>query len=64
MRRCSCLNVNGKRVLGAGVCGDVSWLMLLRVLAGKGYDKQLKEILDAEILPVVDEFNNQLNNGN
>ncbi|XP_028985727.1 sperm acrosome associated 6 [Betta splendens] len=29
---------------------------------GKGYDQQLKEILDAEILSVVEEFSNQLNN--
>ncbi|KAM7382713.1 hypothetical protein PAMP_002432 [Pampus punctatissimus] len=29
---------------------------------GKGYDKQLKEILDAEILPMADEMDKQLNN--
>ncbi|KAK2910394.1 sperm acrosome membrane-associated protein 6 [Channa argus] len=29
---------------------------------GNGYDKQLKEILDAEILPIAEEFDNQLNN--
>ncbi|XP_026149269.1 sperm acrosome membrane-associated protein 6, partial [Mastacembelus armatus] len=28
----------------------------------KGYDKQLKEILDAEILPIVEEFDKKLNN--
>ncbi|XP_047455256.1 sperm acrosome associated 6 [Mugil cephalus] len=28
---------------------------------GKGYDSQLKEILDAEILPLVEEFENMLN---
>ncbi|XP_053183512.1 sperm acrosome associated 6 [Scomber japonicus] len=28
---------------------------------GKGYDKQLKEILDAEILPMAQEFNKKLN---
>lgn len=30
---------------------------------GKGYDKQLKEILNAEILPMVEEFDGKLNNG-
>ncbi|XP_026227522.1 sperm acrosome membrane-associated protein 6 isoform X2 [Anabas testudineus] len=30
---------------------------------GEGYDVQLKEILDAQILPLVEEFDNQLNNG-
>ncbi|XP_071326818.1 sperm acrosome membrane-associated protein 6 isoform X3 [Trachinotus anak] len=39
---------NNKRVIEAG-----------RV--GKGYDKQLKELLNAEILPMVEEFNNRLN---
>eukprot|EP00064_Thunnus_orientalis_P009172 superscaffoldBa00001150_g9195 len=29
---------------------------------GKGYDKQLKEILDAEILPMAEEFDKKLNN--
>ncbi|XP_062278977.1 sperm acrosome associated 6 [Scomber scombrus] len=29
---------------------------------GKGYDKQLKEILDAEILPMAQEFDKKLNN--
>ncbi|KAE8288642.1 hypothetical protein D5F01_LYC12517 [Larimichthys crocea] len=29
---------------------------------GKGYDKQLKEILNAEILPMVEEFDGKLNN--
>ncbi|KAM3873391.1 sperm acrosome membrane-associated protein 6 [Diretmus argenteus] len=29
---------------------------------GKGYDKQLKKILDAEILPMVGEFDGKLNN--
>ncbi|XP_019948375.2 sperm acrosome membrane-associated protein 6 isoform X2 [Paralichthys olivaceus] len=28
---------------------------------GKGYDKRLKELLDAEILPLVEEFENKLN---
>ncbi|XP_040899791.1 sperm acrosome membrane-associated protein 6 [Toxotes jaculatrix] len=28
---------------------------------GKGYDKQLKELLDAEILPMVEEFDKRLN---
>ena len=30
---------------------------------GKGYDKQLKELLDGEILPMVEEFDKKLNNG-
>ncbi|KAG8010169.1 hypothetical protein GBF38_014370 [Nibea albiflora] len=30
---------------------------------GNGYDKQLKEILNAEILPIVEEFDEKLNNG-
>lgn len=30
---------------------------------GKGYDIQLKEILGAEILPLVEEFDQKLNNG-
>lgn len=29
----------------------------------KGYDKQLKEILNAEILPLADEFDQKLNDG-
>ncbi|KAK1895211.1 Sperm acrosome membrane-associated protein 6 [Dissostichus eleginoides] len=29
---------------------------------GKGYDKQLKELLDGEILPMVEEFDKKLNN--
>lgn len=32
-------------------------------LPGKGYDKQLKEVLDAEILSIVEEFDKKLNNG-
>ena len=32
-------------------------------LPGKGYDKQLKELLDAEILPIVEEFDKKLNKG-
>ncbi|TKS81896.1 hypothetical protein D9C73_016003 [Collichthys lucidus] len=30
---------------------------------GKGYDRQLKEILNAEILPMVEEFDGKLNDG-
>lgn len=31
---------------------------------GEGYDKNLKEILDAEILPLAEEFDQKLNSGN
>lgn len=30
---------------------------------GEGYEKQLKEILNSEILPIVEEFDKKLNNG-
>lgn len=33
------------------------------LLLGEGYEKKLKEILDAEILPMVEEFDNKMNNG-
>lgn len=43
----------------------MSWLICVICvpLPGEGYDVQLKEILDAQILPLVEEFDNQLNNG-
>lgn len=33
-------------------------------LSDEGYDKQLKEYLYAEIQPIIEEFDNKLNNGN
>lgn len=33
-------------------------------LPGGGLDQKLKEILNAEILPLVNEFDQKLNNGN
>lgn len=38
-------------------------ICVLLLLLGEGYEKQLKEILDAEILTLVEEFDNKLNNG-
>lgn len=40
--------------------GVIPWCVPFQ---GEGYEKQLKEILNAEILPIVEEFDKKQNNG-
>ena len=37
--------------------------MVCPFFQGEGYEKQLKEILNAEILPIVEDFDQKLNKG-
>ena len=57
-------------MLGLGVCARVHFvyshmLELARCVSrvGEGYSAQLKTLLEEQILPMVEEFDNKLNNG-
>lgn len=55
---------SGKQKKITYIVGTLVYTCVICVpLPGEGYDKRLKELLDAEILPMAKEFDKKLNDG-